>query len=306
MKYFAHQLRALCPSSIAPEDFFLLLAFATRKSKEYLIAHPEHLFSEALHQKLAALLERRVQHEPVALITGHKEFCGFNFSVNRTTLVPRPETELLVEAVLENLSHQSAPLFPHPKKKLLTIIDVGTGSGNILLALLKTWEERGEIIPLSCFGLDISPEAIVLAKKNARTLRPHTRARFLVSDLLAALPAQTWRHSTHVSVLANLPYLSEKIYQACPPDVKNYEPARALMSGQEGCAHIERLLQEIATIRLGCPALPMDIWLEISPEQKKLLSKSIPLIFPQARLEFQKDLAQKYRFAHVVLRAEQM
>jgi release factor glutamine methyltransferase len=303
MKHSGQSLFALRPSSVSPEDFFLLLSFVSRKSKEYLIAHPEHLFSEAVRQKLHALLQRRAHHEPVAYLTGKKEFYGFQFSVNSSTLIPRPETELLVEAVIESIVNQIDTPLQHTKKKILTLVDVGTGSGNILLSLLKTLDRKTLPLPLSCFGLDISNEAINLAKKNARALRPNIRARFLQSDLLQALPSLAISLSAHVYILANLPYLSEHIYQNCPPDVKNYEPVSALMSEAQGCLHIERLLQEIASIHSLHPELPLDIWLEISPEQKVLLTKKIHTLLPPAQYHFQKDFAQKYRFIHILLRA---
>ncbi|MBP6889350.1 MAG: peptide chain release factor N(5)-glutamine methyltransferase [Candidatus Moranbacteria bacterium] len=301
MKHSKKSILTLRPSSVSPEDFFLLLSFVSKKSKEYLIAHPEHLFSEMIHRKLAALVQRRKNHEPIAFITGQKEFYGFNFSVNSTTLIPRPETELIVESVLENISHQIIPSSYQTEKKFLTLIDIGTGSGNILLALLKTLEKKMPLLSLSCFGLDISSGAITLARKNARALQLHTPVRFLQSDLLQSLPAQTIEQSTHLYILANLPYLSEKIYEKCPPDVKNYEPFSALVSDTRGCAHIERLLQKIASFHSASPHLSWDIWLEISPEQKTFLTKKIRDILPTARFEFQKDLAKKYRFIHIAI-----
>lgn len=304
-KHLRESLFTARPSSITPEDFFLLLSFVSRKSKEYLIAHPEHLFSESIYQKFSTLLERRANHEPIAFITGFKEFYGFHFFVNPATLIPRPETELIVESVLENIAHQQAPLIHHSKKKFLTLVDVGTGSGNILLSILKMLEKKQmPPIPLSCFGLDISSEALALAKKNARALSPNIHVRFLQSDLLQALPAQAIQQSAHLYILSNLPYLSEKIYQACQPDVKNYEPKTALVSESEGCSHIERLLHEIGSLHDTYPHLLIDIWLEISPEQKIPLTKKIRSALQTSRVTFQKDLAQKYRFAHIVLRTE--
>ena len=108
MKHQIQDIASLHTSSIPPEDFFLLLSFVSRKSKEYLIAHPEHRLSEIAYHTLVSLIRRRMNHEPIALITGHKEFYGFDFSVDRTTLVPRPETESLVELVLEDLDRIAA------------------------------------------------------------------------------------------------------------------------------------------------------------------------------------------------------
>lgn len=304
MKYTVQETTILHRSSISPEDFFLLLCFVSRKPKEYFIAHPEHRLSEYAYRKLSALVQRRINHEPIAFITGHKEFYGFDFLVNRSTLIPRPETESLIESaikdILEHISPHSSSQYI--SEKPIIFIDVGTGSGNILLSILKTLEKETLLPKLSCFGLDTSEEAIILAKKNARRLRPFTRARFVQSDLLQALPTNTFRRAAHAYIFANLPYLSEKIYQTCPPDVKDYEPASALTSMALGCAHIEKLLREIAILHTALRKLPFDIWLEISPEQKRILTKKIRSLFPESQLEFQKDLSQKYRFVHIMLR----
>ena len=306
MKHQIQDIASLHTSSIPPEDFFLLLSFVSRKSKEYLIAHPEHRLSEIAYHTLVSLIRRRMNHEPIAFITGHKEFYGFDFSVDRTTLVPRPETESLVELVLEDLDrhigqlpsrHSSIP------RKPLALIDVGTGSGNILLSILKTLEKKSLSTKFSCFGLDISSEAIALAKKNARALHPLIRARFLQSDLLRAIPFRTFDRFASVHILANLPYLKKELYRRCPPDVKEYEPETALVSEAQGCAHMERLLGEIAVLHSIFPELPFDIWLEISPEQTTLLPKRIRRLLPASRFDFQKDLTQRYRFVHITLHA---
>ncbi|MBP7811334.1 MAG: peptide chain release factor N(5)-glutamine methyltransferase [Candidatus Moranbacteria bacterium] len=306
MKHSVQDIVSLHLSSINPEDFFLLLSCASRKSKEYLIAHPEHRISEVSYRTLVSLIQRRINHEPIALITGHKEFYGFNFSVNQTTLVPRPETESLVELALKDLDHHTQHLssqHAHIPQKPLALIDVGTGSGNILLSILKTIEKKLLSTKFSCFGLDISREAITLAKKNAHSLHPLIRARFLQSDLLQAIPVRTFRRFASVHILANLPYLKKEIYQRCPPDVKEYEPESALLSEAQGCAHIERLLGEIAVLHSIFPDLPFNIWLEISPEQATLLPKRIRRLLPASRFDFQKDITQKYRFVHITLHA---
>ena len=303
MRYSVREIISQHLSSLPPEDFFLLLSFVSRKPKEYLVAHPEHIVSKTTYQKLLTLIRRRIDHEPIAFITGHREFYGFDFLVNRSTLIPRPETEILVESAIENISKHISDRasLKRTQKQSFTIIDVGTGSGNIILSILKTLEKKIALPKLSCFGLDISSEAITLAKKNARALRPLTRTRFIQSDLLQALPARTFHHTKHVYILANLPYLSEKIYQACPTDVKNYEPASALTSAELGCAHIERLLREIHSTHSVFPELPIDIWLEISPEQKGLLAKKIRSLLPESRFEFRKDWSGRYRFILITL-----
>lgn len=285
------------PTLCLPGDFLLLLSFVTRRTKEFLIAHPEYCITAQKYNAFLSLLKRRIKHEPIALITGRKEFYGFTFSVNKATLIPRPETELLVESaiarIIYNDSNERATRTP------ATIIDVGTGSGNILLSIVKTMEPYIDPKHIRAFGLDTSLDALTIAKRNARILRPRIHTRFLVSDLLIALPQSVMHNSSHLYILANLPYLSQKIYQRCSPDVKNYEPSSALVSTKQGLAHILRLLQTIADIRNQFPSLTLDIWLEISPEQRESLVKKIPNILPGTQSIFQRDLARKNRCVHI-------
>lgn len=142
MKHSGQSLFALRPSSISPEDFFLLLSFISRKSKEYLIAHPEHLFSEAVHQKLHTLLQRRASHEPVAYLTGKKEFYGFQFSVNSSTLIPRPETELLVETVIESIVNQIDIPLQHTKKNSSHLLMLEREVETFYFLFSKHWTKK--------------------------------------------------------------------------------------------------------------------------------------------------------------------
>lgn len=290
MKYSIRDISKHALPSLAPEDFFLLLAHATKKTKEYLIAHPEYTVSDKLHKKILSLIERRLDHEPVALITGHREFYQCDFFVTRATLVPRPETEILIDLVLDQI--RTIP----ETKECITIIDVGTGSGNIILSVAKALESSPSTHRFHFFGIDISSEALIVARKNTRTISPKIRPRLIKSDLLKSLPLRSLKQSDRLIILANLPYLSNNLYRHCPPDVKNFEPKSALMSPQQGLGHILRLLQKIAEIRQQYPRITIDIWLEISPEQKPLLKKKVRGFFQKTPFFFYRDLAGKYRF----------
>lgn len=298
MTFSVEDMRRKYLPSVAPEDFFLLLAHATGKTREYLIAHPEYRLSVALSEKTMPLMERRIKHEPIALITGHKEFYGSDFSVTEVTLIPRPETEMMIDLALCKIQNVS------PKSKAIMIIDVGTGSGNIILSLAKILSSSEYTKKFHLFGLDTSGEALKLARKNRRRIAPNIRPRFIQSDLIALLPQRSARHSDHIVILANLPYLSSEIYRSCPPDVKNFEPKSALMSPQQGLSHILRLLRETAALHLRYPQIPVDIFLEISPEQKISLTKNIRAILPETAHSFHQDLAGKIRFLEIPLRSD--
>ena len=280
-------------SLLALKDFFILLAHTTKHSREYLIAHPEYRISNRLLQRLHALIQRRQQSEPIALILNKKEFYGFSFRVNQHTLIPRPETELMVEFALAKITTSN--------QKTCTIIDVGTGSGCIILSLAKTIETYSLTQQISCFGLDISSDALKVARSNRHKLKPVLPVRFIQSNLLSKLPKWATTRSTYLVILANLPYLSETIYASCPPDVKNYEPRTALQSDTDGLAHIIRLLFQVAHIHTISPKLPIDLWLEISPEQKNTLAKKISVLLPDASCVIHRDLAKKYRLVEIHL-----
>lgn len=250
-------------------DLDLIMAHILRKPREFILAHPEHKPRRAQLDKIRAFAARRAEHEPLAYILGHKEFYGLDFKVTPATLIPRPETELLVEEVLK--------LDPENKN----IIDVGTGSGNIIVALAKNIMEGNAF-----FGTDISQEALRIAKRNAKTNRVSGKIKFMRGNLL-----DKFKNIDDSIIIANLPYLSREIYAAALPNVKKYEPKSALYSPQEGLSHYAELFGQISRLDPeNCFVL-----LEISPEQKIKLPGLIKKHLPRARVRFEKDLSGKWR-----------
>ncbi len=218
----------------------------------------------------------------MAYILGHKEFYGLDFKVNKNTLIPRPETELLVEEILKL----------KPKDK--NIIDIGTGSGNIIISLAKNIKNNNTF-----WGVDISPKALSVARYNAKKNKAEKRIKFIKSDLLNfILKSKNHKLKTkELIIVANLPYLSQKIYSSAMPDVKNYEPKSALLSGPDGLNHYKKLLRQIRSLKKSYPALDVSCYMEISPEQKTILEKIIKNLFLSSKMEFKKDLARKWRLA---------
>lgn len=274
--------------TLAPEDFFLILSHATQKEKISLLAHPEYFLNKKQLKQAEILFERRLQHEPVAYLTGQKEFYGRSFYVTKNTLIPRPETELFIEKILAFLIHEEK----QKNKISFDIVDIGTGSGNIIITLAK------EILLLPLhhsyfrfFGLDISQEALRIAQKNARSHNV-TKITFLTSDLLKkfSLPKKKEHHAI---IIANLPYLSEKIYQASDADVRLFEPRNALVSGIDGLDHYRKLLQTIKST--SHYYLSTTFFLEISPEQSHMLKEIIVTLFPSSSPIIYPDLSGKSR-----------
>lgn len=279
---------------VAPEDFFLILSHVTQKDKVSLLAHPDRILTFDEQKHAEALLARRRRHEPVALLVGHKEFYGRDFIVTADTLIPRPETELLVETVLGLCSDIEVTTDQNT-----TILDVGTGSGNIIISLVKESEERQLLTHVTYIACDISTEALLIAQKNALRYQADCPITFLTSNLLQNIPLPETADSSLI-ITANLPYLSEKIYHESAHDVRDFEPQNALVSGRDGLDHYRRLLPEVKA-RAHCFQV-CHLYLEISPEQTPLIDPLILAVFPQAIITVQADLSGRDRLVTVTVR----
>lgn len=203
-----------------------LLEYVIVCDRTFIITHAEHLISEEQLEKFRECVSRRAKGEPLQYITGHQAFYGLDFEVTKDVLIPRPETELLVEATL-SLARDShtAPL----------ICDVGTGSGCVAVALLR------ELPGAQVIGIDISEAAIRVAERNAALHSVNERVTFLVSDCLSALSA----HKAGFDfVVSNPPYVNGSAMDGLQREVRDHEPRMALTPGSDGLSVIKRLLSE--------------------------------------------------------------
>lgn len=270
-------------SKIDRLDLDLIVAHILRKTREFILTHPEYKIHKLQIANCKLQISRRMRNEPLAYILGHKEFYGLDFRVLPATLIPRPETELLVEAVMEELEVKS--------QKSKAIIDIGTGSGNIIISLAKDLQSNAidGHLPSFC-GIDISNDALKVAKQNAKQNLVSEKIKFIHGNLLDKI-----KNIDDAIIIANLPYLSKKIYNATSSNVKKFEPKSALYSPKDGLGHYEKLLKQIAKFNpTNC-----IVFLEISPEQKISLSALIKKYLPRARINFQKDLAGKWRMCKI-------
>jgi release factor glutamine methyltransferase len=297
-------------------DLELIVADIIKKSREFVLTYPEYKITSTRNSQLTTLIERRIKREPIAYILGHKEFFGLDFKVDKNTLIPRPETELLVELAIHLVTHNPQPT---------TIIDVGTGSGNIIISLVKNLlrselrpacndvATSGRVTGYEFIGIDISKKTLNIAKKNAKTHKIDKKIKFLRGNLLEPLiKSSRLMANSSLIVIANLPYLSSKIYSSAPIDVKKYEPKSALLSGTDGLNHYKKLFKQLkkivtsydppATMLQLRAGLRVTSFLEISPEQKPALQKIIKSSFSKAEFEFKKDLAGKWRICiiHII------
>ncbi len=255
-------------------DAELLLAHSLRVERAWLVAHPEQLLTPEQTATMRALTTRRAQREPLAYITGRRWFYDIELVVTPAVLIPRPETEELVERAL-------AWLQQHPRA---VVADIGAGSGAIALAVAKHAPPDVRV-----FATDISAEALDVARQNARRLGLEMRVQFRHGDLLAALP-------TPVDLLlANLPYVAERDASNLMPEVGRFEPREALFSGPAGLEHLHRLLtQAPAFLRPGGEAL-----LEIGWDQGDVVAGMARQRFPRGRIQIHKDLSGHDRIVEI-------
>jgi release factor glutamine methyltransferase len=242
----------------------LLLHLFPGKNRAWLLSHADKKLSDEQAGHYAALLERRYKGEPIQYITGEAEFYGLSFLVTSEVLIPRPETEHLVERVIE-----LAPLFRKPR-----IVDVGTGSGAIAVALAH---ERPDAV---ITATDFSRAALDLARRNAERIGFADRIRFLEGDLLA--PVQGERFDF---VVSNPPYVSTADRDSLSVEVREHEPALALFAGDDGLDVYRRLIPDAFSVLEAGGFLVLEIGYGQSDAVAALLTKS-----GFGRIEFVPDL----------------
>ena len=200
-------------------DAEIILSNIMGVTREFLITNSNQNVTKDVMQKYLKAIERRKRNEPVAYITGKKEFWSNDFMVNHGTLVPRPETELLIYKLIS--------LY---KNKKVNILDIGTGSGCILLSLLS------ELKKAKGTGIDISSKAIITAISNAKKMKLLNRSRFKVLNF------ENFYSTKYDLIVSNPPYIPFKDIKNLSKDIKNYEPLVALNGGNDGLDIIKKII----------------------------------------------------------------
>lgn len=243
----------------------ILLADCLGISHEQIFMHPELRIAEGKLKKFRENCAFRARGMPVAYLTNHKEFFGLDFYVDERVLIPRPETEMLVEEVM--LRNQMLNI--SVSRGQITICDIGTGSGCIAVALAKN-------IPRSRItAVDISGRALQVAAKNAKIHKVKSRIQFIKSNLMEKVSNRNFNF-----IVANLPYVSDS-------KVLDYEPKRALSGGKIGVKLFEKLFKQLAALK------PYNLCLicEIGFGQRKAIQKLIKRYFDNVAVEWKRDLA---------------
>lgn len=290
-------IRKAYAAALAPEDLFILLAHAAGRSKEFLFAHPEHVLSDEEYRKAVGMFERRKRSEPVAYIVGEKEFFGRSFLVTENTLIPRPETELLVERAIEELRRLIADETAKPAKNIL-VADMGTGSGAIIVSVAA--ELMQEKSMFAFHAIDISAAALRMAEANAERSGVGDIVSFHQGSLLEPITGSIVA-TDELVILANLPYLSSDIYRSSQDDVRLYEPKDALESGADGLDHYRELFSQIRKMTEAYPSLGIRGIFEIGPEQDALITDLFKGTFPRERSSILPDLSGRSRIFSFVL-----
>ena len=243
----ARKRLAAAPFQPALREANLLLAWTLNWSEAHLLAHGNDELDPSLRGKFQELLDRRLAAEPIAYILGEKEFFGRAFSVDRRVLIPRPETEHIVEIALR-LGLPSEP----------RILDIGTGSGCLAVTLLA------EIAESRAIATDLSQAALRVAKHNAQRHDVGERLALVAADLASACDLGAFQ-----LVVSNPPYIGREEASSLSPEITEFEPETALFSYPAGHSLLERLLDTLSGLHSGTPVL-----LEIGAAQAESIAVS--------------------------------
>lgn len=236
----------------------LLIMFTLGCDRAYLYAHPERELTPDEAHRYDESLARRSTGMPAQYITGHQEFWGLDLIVSPAVLIPRPETEHVVEAVLELAKPKIVERRASPP---VQIVDVGTGSGAIALALAK------ELPPAHIHATDVSPQALEVARANAARHELTSRIEFHQADLLSGFPPASFDF-----IVSNPPYVGESEEDSVQLEVRKFEPRNAVFAGPTGLEVIERLIPQAREALRPGGWLVFEISGSIADRVRRLLS----------------------------------
>ena len=251
----------------------LLLASVLKQDRVFLLAHGEKKLTICQRLKYRHLIAKKINPWPTAYLTGHQEFFGLDFNVNNRTLIPRPETELLVESALKII----------PNNSPTEIIEVGTGSGCIIISVA-----RNNPNPQTNYqAIEISRGAIKMARQNAQRHGLDKTIKFTLGSLLTPISSKNFSNS--LIILANLPYLTPDQFTTSPSIQR--EPQSALISGVDGLDLYRELLQQVTRIN----AKDITLIMEIDPAQPPIITQLAKKYWPNSKTEVLKDFCGQDR-----------
>lgn len=265
-------------------DRELLLCFILKCARADLTLNKKTTLTPTERKKLLALEKKRATGWPIQYLMGTAWFYGRQFQVTPAVLIPRPETELLVEKILETTRAEKSA----SKKTTRIIMDIGTGSGCIAISLAQNLNTK-------IIAVDNSGRALNVARANAKKLlRQNASIKFFKSNLLANF---SWPRAKKIIIAANLPYLSARRLKTISREVR-HEPDGALAAGYDGLVLYKKLFQQIAA--RACHKQSVIIFAEIDPEQKTKLAALARRELPNATTDFFPDLRGNIRCAKII------
>ncbi|MFH0987956.1 MAG: peptide chain release factor N(5)-glutamine methyltransferase [Parcubacteria group bacterium] len=277
-------------------DAEVILSSVIGKPREFLFTHPERKLTGRQFNRFRALINQRATKIPVAYLTKQKEFFGLNFFVNKNVLIPRPETELLIEQIVDISINQKNN--KTNGQKIKTIADIGTGSGCVAISIAKN------IPNVRILATDISKSALTVARRNAKQLGATKKIQFFHGNLLSPI-----NNEKIDIVVANLPYLPDPATAPIPTrptrlsqtkeiaaELK-HEPQNALYAGPDGLKIYEKLFKQISELKFK----PRFVLIEIDHRQSSQIKKLIETFLPHAKIQIKKDLCGRDRVVEIVL-----
>jgi len=261
----------------------ILLSYVLDKPREWILAHPEKNLTQAQITSYKLQISKWLKGVPSAYITGYKYFYGYKFNVNRHVLIPRPETELMVDEVVNRYSRIA--------DRGTTIVDVGTGTGCIIISLAKILKSSN----IKYLAIDISKPALMTAKENAIIHQVDKNINFFHGNLLMPIIKQKrfTKNDSRITICANLPYLTPNQIKNSPTIQK--EPVIALVSGTDGLNHYTKLFKQISKLRVM--SYELCVLCEIEPSQKIKIINLAKKYLPGFNTEIKKDLRGHSRLA---------
>ncbi|MFA5753973.1 MAG: peptide chain release factor N(5)-glutamine methyltransferase [Patescibacteria group bacterium] len=299
-------IKEILNNSLLPRpEAEMLLAFLLGLERPTVLTHPEIELTAAQYRHYEKLVKKRLAGQPIAYLTGEKEFYGLKFLVNRSVLVPRPETEMIVDSILADLKNRPRPL---------EVVDLGTGSGAIVISLAvemkKSWPQ---LAASSHFlGTDISTAALKVARQNAKN--NGSTVDFRRHDLWTGIKVsktnkadkngQTNKTANRLDLVitANLPYLTPAQIKRSPSI--HFEPTLALDGGRDGLKYYRRLFKQLkrsfpVAERSDLAARKISLYCEIDPTQTIDLKRLADHLLPRAELQIDRDLKNNNRLARI-------
>lgn len=269
----------------------ILMGHTLKKERVWVVTHAHDELAPSLEARFQELVKRRLAHEPIAYILGAKDFYGRPLFVNKTTLIPRPDTELMIDVLKKRYSANDRIL----------VLDIGTGSGAIAVTVALEFPNATVI------ASDICKRALKIAEKNAKLYSVEHRIIFKPANLLSdEVIKEIWnqaleiqgrkRTETPLIILANLPYLPEGDKIKLAKDVTDFEPAKALYSGKDGLDLIRELFKQVSS---KLDVNPNLILAEFDPPQAKTILKLAKDAFPIKTIKIHKDIAKRDRLIEI-------